>query len=101
MSNQAIVTETHQAPKHPGRPPAVIVAATRLLDSARRFLARDRVEAARCISEAADLLRSGTEDGRADASAPGPLASWQVNRVVQLFEKNLAGSPSAPPVAAA
>jgi AraC family transcriptional regulator len=102
MRNEAMaVTESTrlQAASRPS--PAVIVVATQLLDAARQSLMRDGEEAARCISEAVDLLRAEAAVGRGDACSVGGQAAWQLKRVLQLFEKNFRDSVRVDQAAAA
>jgi AraC family transcriptional regulator len=73
-------------------PQEVVEIATRLLDSARESLMRDWQEAARCASEAADLLKRESSGELESPTATGALLSWQLKKVQQLFEANVSGS---------
>jgi AraC family transcriptional regulator len=102
MRNEAMAVSESTRLQAPCRPsPAVIVVATQLLDAARQSLMRDGQEAARCISEAVDLLRAEAAVGRGDACNTGGLAAWQLKRVLQLFEKNFRDSVRVDQAAAA
>jgi AraC family transcriptional regulator len=62
----------------------------KLLEAAHRSVSLDPREAARCISEAAALLRVETVIPAADtAKISRSLARWQLNRALELFEANL------------
>jgi AraC family transcriptional regulator len=86
-SNQMIGSDASDHGAH-GFTHEIAAIATRLLDSARESLMRDRREAARCVSEAADLLRRESSG----KTVSGVLLPWQLKRVRQLFEENVCGS---------
>jgi AraC family transcriptional regulator len=84
------------------RTPNMVAAATRLLGFARESLHFNRRDAARCISEAADLLRRECDpDGSESLSTSGALLRWQLKRVLDLFESNLHEPIRVPEAAAA
>jgi AraC family transcriptional regulator len=74
--------------------PAVTMAIVTLLESAHRALLRDAKEASRCITEATSLLRAECDlhEERGLGRAAGPLAPWQISRVLKYLDANLANS---------
>jgi AraC-like DNA-binding protein len=74
--------------------PAVTMAIVTLLESANKALLRDAKEASRCIAEATSLLRGECDlhEERGRGRAAGPLAPWQISRVLKYLEANLPNS---------
>jgi AraC family transcriptional regulator len=74
--------------------PAVTMAIVTLLEFANKALLRDAKEASRCITEATSLLRAECDlhEERGSGRAAGPLAPWQISRVLKYLEANLPNS---------
>ena len=98
----AVPSEQHELQSVAVAWPAVIIAATRLLDTARKALRYDEQEAERHISRATALLKTEAELTHVPSSTGhGSLKAWQMKRVVQFIDENQAGSVRMRQVAAA